>query len=73
MDSAEGNFQILTTQEAAERLRVSLGLIYKLSQNGQLPSVRIGRRIGILEADLNHFIEVNRRPQAQPLREGYAR
>lgn len=61
------NFTILTAQEAADRLRCSAALVYKLSQLGQLPSVRIGRKIGILESDLVKFVEVNRYPQPRAL------
>lgn len=61
------DFTILTAQEAAERLRCSAALVYKLSQLGQLPSVRIGRKIGILESDLIKFVEVNRYPQPRVL------
>lgn len=64
------NFTILTAQEAAERLRCSAALVYKLSQLGQLPSVRIGRKIGILESDLIKFVEVNRYPQPRALTHG---
>ncbi|MCX6082030.1 MAG: helix-turn-helix domain-containing protein [Chloroflexi bacterium] len=60
-------FTILTPKEAADRLRISAAMVYKLSQLGQLPSVRIGRRIGILESDLNKFVEVSRYPQPRAL------
>ncbi len=62
------NFIILTPQEAADRLRCSAALVYKLSNLGQLPCVRIGRKVGILETDLNKFIEVNRYPQPKVFR-----
>jgi hypothetical protein len=42
-------------------------LVYKLSQLGHLPSVRIGRKIGILESDLIKFVELNRYPQPKAL------
>jgi excisionase family DNA binding protein len=61
------DFTILTAQEAAERLHCSAALVYKLSQQGQLPSVRIGRKIGILESDLIKSVEVNRYPQPRAL------
>lgn len=60
-------FTILTPKEAADRLRISAAMIYKLSQLGQLPSVRIGRRIGILESDLIKYVEINRYPQPKAL------
>lgn len=54
---------ILKPQEAAKRLRCSAAQIYKLSNSGQLPHIRIGRNIGILESDLTNFILINRYPK----------
>ncbi|MCG2786087.1 MAG: helix-turn-helix domain-containing protein [Anaerolineae bacterium] len=66
-DNAQAEFKILKPQEAADRLRCSAALVYKLSQLGHLPSVRIGRKIGILESDLIKFVELNRYPQPRAL------
>jgi excisionase family DNA binding protein len=63
-------FTILTPAEVAKRLRISSGMVYKLSQLGQLPCVRIGRRLGILESDLNKYVEINRYPQPKALSNG---
>ncbi len=35
----------ITVEEAAERLGVSLTLAYKAAKTGQLPVVRVGRRM----------------------------
>ncbi|PJB68570.1 MAG: hypothetical protein CO094_00680 [Anaerolineae bacterium CG_4_9_14_3_um_filter_57_17] len=61
------DFVVLKPQEVAQRLRCSAALVYKLSQLGQLPSVRIGRKVTILESDLIKFVEINRYPQPGPL------
>lgn len=48
---------VLTVEEAAERLGVSRGLGYAAARNGEIPVIRIGRRIlvprGALEAMLS--------------------
>lgn len=66
-ENTQAEFKILKPQEAADRLRCSAALVYKLSQLSQLASVRIGRKIGILESDLIKFVEVNRYPQPRAL------
>lgn len=42
----------LTTREAAEMLRVTVGRVQQLVAEGRLPSVKIGRDRFILESDL---------------------
>lgn len=48
---------VLTVEEAAKALRISRGLAYELVRRGQLPALRLGRRIVIprhaLEAALD--------------------
>ena len=42
----------LTTREAAEMLRVTVGRVQQLVAEGRLPSVKVGRDRFILESDL---------------------
>ncbi|MCA9052938.1 MAG: helix-turn-helix domain-containing protein [Planctomycetaceae bacterium] len=54
---------MLTIQEAAERLRVSASLIYRLVRLGSLPCVRIGLgqgRLRILAEDLEQYVVSHR-------------
>jgi excisionase family DNA binding protein len=64
-EQSQSSLNLVTAQEAATRLRVSPAMVYKLSHLGQLPFIRIGRRIGILESDLDKFFEINRYPQSR--------
>jgi len=51
---------VFSIPEVAERLRISSRAVARLVAAGQLPSVRIGRRRLIAEADLSDFIESRR-------------
>lgn len=42
---ADGNRLVLTVAEVAERLGISSDLAYDLVARGELPSLRLGRRI----------------------------
>lgn len=46
--------QLLTAEQLAERWQVPVSQVYRLTRNGQLPAVRIGRyyryRIDVVEA-----------------------
>ena len=46
---------------AAEMLGISRGLCYRLVHEGQIPSIRLGRRILIPRAALNEMITEKRR------------
>src|SRR5262249_32482441 len=45
--------------EAAERLAVSVKMIYKLIATGLLKALRVGRSVRVLLASLNDFIALN--------------
>lgn len=53
--------RLLTLPEAAERLRVSVSLIRRLVKRRALPAVTIGRRVLIDPADVEAFIEHQKR------------
>ena len=47
---------VLTVEEAAERLRLSRGKCYEAVRQGLIPAIRIGRMIRISRAALDDFI-----------------
>jgi excisionase family DNA binding protein len=48
--------EVLTTQEAAEFLRIDKKLLYKLIDSGQLKAKRLGRVYRISKTALNEFL-----------------
>lgn len=50
------HMELLTLQEATETLRLGETMIYKIIGKGDLPVVRIGRRVLIRRQDLEAFI-----------------
>ena len=50
---------VLTVTEAAEALRLSRSFTYKLIARGDLPSLRLGRRVLIPRTALQSFIETH--------------
>jgi len=52
---------LLSVQEAAERLGVSFWTVYRMARNGQLASIRIGRRRLFAAEDLEELIRTTRR------------
>lgn len=47
----------MSVSEAAEMLGISRALAYTLVRNEQLPSLRLGRRVVVPRAALEHFVE----------------
>jgi len=50
---------VLTVEQARKLLGLSRGLMYQAINNGQIPSLRIGRRILIPCAALDRLLEGN--------------
>ena len=48
---------VLTVEEAARILRVSRAFAYELLNRGELPCIRLGRRILVPRRALERFIE----------------
>lgn len=48
---------VLSVEEARKQLGLSRGLMYEAVRTGQIPSVRIGRRILIPRAALERLLE----------------
>jgi len=51
---------LLSVEQAAERLGLSLWTVYRLARAGNLGSVRIGRRRLFAEEDLKAFVKATR-------------
>lgn len=47
---------VLTVEEAAEVLRISRGLAYEAVRTGEIPSVRVGRRLLITKVALERLL-----------------
>lgn len=56
-DSREELKQLLRAQDVAKVLNISLALAYRLIQQGELQSVRIGGSVRVRSEDLQEFIE----------------
>ena len=57
ISEADGNRLVLTVAEAADRLGISSDLAYDLVARGELPSLRLGRRIVIPRIALLELVE----------------
>jgi len=54
--------RVLSVEEARRQLGISRGLMYKAVRRGEVPSVKIGRRIIIPEAALDKLLQVGNVP-----------
>lgn len=53
--------KLLTVSEVAEILRLNRFTIYRMSERGRLPSVKIGKALRFRQSDLDAWLErVNR-------------
>ena len=52
--------QLLTIPEVAERLEISELTVHRMACRGDLPAVRIGGRVAVIERDLAQWIEDHR-------------
>lgn len=50
--------QTMTVEEAAEVLGISRNLAYELVQRGELPSLRLGRRVVVPRAAMERLLGV---------------
>lgn len=57
--------RVLTREEVAELLRVSVDTIDRLVASGSLPSFRVGRNVRFNEADLEAWVASQKRPAAR--------
>jgi len=57
MDTNKVDRLVLSVDEARLRLGISRGLIYEAVRQGQIPSIRVGRRILIPRIALQRLLE----------------
>jgi excisionase family DNA binding protein len=57
--------ETLTVEETADRLGISRTLAYKAAQRGELPIIRIGRRLLVLKAELERMLMATVDPRTQ--------
>jgi excisionase family DNA binding protein len=55
---------VVSVSEAAELLGISRGLAYESARAGQLPSLRLGRRLVVPRAALLTWLEGAARPES---------
>lgn len=55
------NLRLLTAQDVADQLHVSLRTVRRLTSSGALLTIRIGRSVRVTEAVLRAFIEASAR------------
>jgi excisionase family DNA binding protein len=46
----------LTVSDVAKQLQVSTSTIYKYTEGGKIPSIKIGNRIRVMEEELNKYL-----------------
>ena len=56
MSQENTNALVLTVEEARKQLRLSRGSMYEAIHTGQIPSIRVGRRILIPRVALDHLL-----------------
>ena len=57
MDAVDGGYgRLLRIEQIAERLSVSRSMAWKIIDQGQLRSVRIGRAVRVRPADLEAYL-----------------
>ena len=56
MSQENTNALVLTVEEVRKQLRLSRGLMYEAIHTGQIPSIKIGRRILIPRVALDHLL-----------------
>jgi excisionase family DNA binding protein len=54
------NDQLLTLQQVADRLQVSMSTVRRLVDSGKLKAVRIGRNLRVRPEDLAVYIEASK-------------
>jgi excisionase family DNA binding protein len=56
---------VLSVREAAEALRISKDLAYELIARGELPALRLGRRVVVPTKALMEFVDGTGHPNSQ--------
>lgn len=55
--NTNGNRQLLTLKQVADRLQVSMSTVNRRVASGEIPIVRLGRNIRVRPEDLDAYIE----------------
>jgi excisionase family DNA binding protein len=63
--SHEGRFCLITAQEAAKRLSLSKGYLYRLARAGRLPCHRVGRAVRFNIDELHAWLITEPRAELQ--------
>lgn len=63
-DKTDSTLRLMTVKEAASRLAVSRSTVYRILEDGSLPSVRVRSDVRVAERDLQAFIERRRATSA---------
>ena len=61
---AGGKVLLLNAKDTAEALSIGLRKLWELTNRGEIPCVRIGRRVLYDPQDLRAWIEQQKRPRA---------
>ena len=57
--------ELLTVQDVAGRLNISVSLVYKLITNGEIKSVRFGGAVRVMSTDLEAYVQSSRSSHQQ--------
>ncbi len=53
------NYELLRPQEVSKILKISKSLIYRMLEDGTIPSIRFGRTVRVKSIDLEAFVDAN--------------
>ena len=56
---------VMTVPQVAEYLQISKSKIYLMIKRGEIPYIRIGKCVRIMESDLDEWLEARRQPARQ--------
>lgn len=65
---SRGSLPLLTAEQAAEYLQVSLRTVKNLTSNGQLAYIKVGRATRFHRDDIEEYVSHQRRKQRKRLR-----
>jgi excisionase family DNA binding protein len=57
MEHENTNERVVTVIEAADHLRLSKAMVYRLLEQGELPCIRIGRAVRFRVSSLNRWLD----------------
>lgn len=49
--------RVLTVSEVAEILRVGRNLVYRMVERGEIPAIRVGRKIRVPKTALDRYLD----------------